>query len=75
SCGPSKAYQLTVRPRSFCDCPPSSFTSLGGLFCRHQRNEWHSCECGKRFLDPAARSRCRARHSKSFGCPARNCTY
>ncbi|KIO24504.1 hypothetical protein M407DRAFT_100026 [Tulasnella calospora MUT 4182] len=43
---------------------------------QHQQSEYHECEhCGKRFLDPAGRSRCRAGHSKSFGCPAPNCDY
>lgn len=42
---------------------------------QHQRNEWHVCECGKQFLDPAGRSRCRAGHSRSFGCSASECSY
>lgn len=42
---------------------------------QHRRSEWHVCECGRQFLDPAGRSRCRARHAKSFGCPAYGCTY
>ncbi|KIO22546.1 hypothetical protein M407DRAFT_245124 [Tulasnella calospora MUT 4182] len=42
---------------------------------QHQRNEWHVCECGRQFLDPAGRSRCRARHAKSFGCPVHGCSY
>lgn len=42
---------------------------------QHQRNEWHVCECGRQFLDPAGRSRCRARHAKSFGCPVYGCSY
>lgn len=42
---------------------------------QHQRSEWHVCECGKQFLDPAARSRCRAGHLKSFACPLQGCYY
>ncbi|KIO32146.1 hypothetical protein M407DRAFT_115587 [Tulasnella calospora MUT 4182] len=64
---------------SSCEFCSKTLASPAGLRrhinSQHQRNEWHSCECGKRFLDPAARSRCRARHAKSFGCPARSCTY
>ncbi|KIO27773.1 hypothetical protein M407DRAFT_188494 [Tulasnella calospora MUT 4182] len=42
---------------------------------QHQRTEWHVCECGRQFLDPAGRSRCRAGHSRSFGCSASGCSY
>lgn len=42
---------------------------------QHQQNEYHKCECGRRFLDPAGRSRCRAGHSRSFGCLAPDCSY
>ncbi|KIO24512.1 hypothetical protein M407DRAFT_244430 [Tulasnella calospora MUT 4182] len=42
---------------------------------QHEQSKYHECECGKQFLDPAGRSRCRARHSRSFGCPVRGCGY
>lgn len=42
---------------------------------QHAQSEYHECECGKRFLDPAGRSRCRASHSRSFGCPVSGCGY
>lgn len=42
---------------------------------QHLRGQWHSCECGRRFLDPAGRSRCRRGHLKTFGCPIVDCPY
>lgn len=42
---------------------------------QHLQSEWHYCTCGKRFLDPAARSRCRTGHLQSFGCPIWGCDY
>ncbi|KIO24034.1 hypothetical protein M407DRAFT_104330 [Tulasnella calospora MUT 4182] len=40
---------------------------------RHELNHYYECLCGKRFSDPAACSRCKTSHLKSFGCPG--CAY
>lgn len=68
----SSPYQFTVRPPLFLQGVRSR-TEFSHF--RHQKSESYKCECGKRFLDPARRSRCRASHSKSFGCPAEDCNY
>lgn len=42
---------------------------------QHSQTRLHFCECGKGFLDPAGRSRCRSRHSRTYGCSAPGCYY
>lgn len=43
---------------------------------QHSKEDLFVCGgCGKTYLDPAGRSRCQARHSKSFGCPVLGCDY
>lgn len=42
---------------------------------QHSRRDWHTCKCGKRFLDPAGASRCRTGHLKTFRCPVWGCDY
>ncbi|KIO20105.1 hypothetical protein M407DRAFT_245943 [Tulasnella calospora MUT 4182] len=60
------------------DCGKSLATAAGlrrHINSQHAQSEWHACECGRSFLDPAGRSRCRTGHSKSFACSAWGCDY
>ncbi|KAG9016001.1 hypothetical protein FRB90_003892 [Tulasnella sp. 427] len=42
---------------------------------QHLQTEWHQCECGTSYPDPARRSRCRSKHLRSYGCPVQGCSY
>lgn len=72
---PSVCGDISTRSGSLFLEPSLRFVRSSFFLKRHQRNEWHVCECGKQFLDPAGRSRCRAGHSRSFGCSASECSY
>lgn len=64
---------------SLCHDCGKTYASTTGLRrhrnSQHLRQQWHACECGKRFLDPAGASRCRRGHLKSFRCPVWECDY
>ncbi|KIO23697.1 hypothetical protein M407DRAFT_244690 [Tulasnella calospora MUT 4182] len=58
----------------YCAGPYASSSGLRRhINAQHDHSRLYTCDCGKVFRDPAACSRCRGGHKRTYMCPAVGC--